>query len=98
MSDEELRKLESSKRRNFNRVFGTQYGIKLLMLQAHSNPDGQKFVDLDFLFGPRMTVEAVGMMCDKIAEWVGGEVRGTVNIDFAGKPSLSIVVELPSEE
>jgi len=93
MTAKSLKSLEDRKRRNFNRKFGKRYGVKLLYLQTHSNPDGQCFADVDFLFGSRMTAEAIGLMCENIAEWIGGELRGTVNIDFAGRPSLSIVVE-----
>lgn len=89
-----LKQTEEVKRRNFNRKFAKRYGVKLLYLQMHRNPQGQCFADVDFLFGSRMTAEAIGLMCENIAEWIGGELRGTVNIDFAGRPSLSIVVEL----
>jgi len=82
------------KRRNFNRKFGKRYGVKLLGLQTHRNPQGQCFADVDFLFGSRMTAEAIGFMCENIAEWIGGELRGTVNIDYSGKPSIAIVVEM----
>lgn len=94
MTQKELKSLSELKRRNFNRKFGKCYGVKLLYLQAHRNPQGQCFADVDFLFGSRMTAEAIGLMCENIAEWIGGELCGTVNIDYSGRPSLSIVVEI----
>ena len=93
MTRAELKRIEETKRRNFNRQFGKRYGIKLMELQGHCNPQGEGFIDIDFMFGPRMTAEAIGMMCENIAAWVGGELRGTVNIDLSGRPTLAIVVE-----
>ena len=93
MTSKSLASFEKVKRQNFNRKFGKCYGIKLLELQTH-NLQGQCFADIDFLFRPRMTAEEIGMMCENIAAWIGGELHGTVNIDYSGKPSLSIVVEL----
>ena len=97
MTASELVRIVAIKQRNFNRKFGKQYGIKLMELQGHWNPQGEGFIDIDFMFGPRMTAEAIGMMCENIAAWVGGELRGTVNIDFSGRPTLAIVVEFPYE-
>jgi len=94
MTQKELKSVTELKRRNFNRKFAKRYGVKLLYLQTHRNPDGQCFADVDFLFGSRMTAEAIGLMCENIANWIGGELRGTVNIDYSGRPSLSIVVEV----
>ena len=97
MTASEIACIVATKRQNFNRKFGKRYGIKLMELQGHCNPQGEGFIDIDFLFGPRMTAEAIGMMCENIALWVGGELRGTVNIDFSGRPTLAIVVEFPHE-
>ena len=97
MTQTELTRIEETKRRNFNRKFGNRYGVTLMELQGHRNPQGEGFVDIDFLFDSRMTAEAIGMMCENIAAWVGGELRGTVNIDFSGRPTLAIVVEFPAE-
>lgn len=95
MKDEDIEYLVRSKQSDFDAVFGERYGIKLMLLQGHVNPQGQGFVDVDFLFNPRMTAEAIEMMCENIAVWIGGELRGTVNIDFSGRPSIAIVVEFP---
>ena len=97
MAASEIACIVATKRRNFNRKFSKRYGVKLMELQGHCNPQGEGFIDIDFLFGPRMTAEAIGMMCENIAAWVGGELRGTVNIDFSGRPTLAIVVEFPHE-
>lgn len=97
MTASEIACIVATKRRNFNRKFSKRYGVKLMALQGYCNPQGQGFVDIDFLFGPRMTAEEIGMMCENIAMWVGGELRGTVNIDFSGRPTLAIVVEFPVE-
>ena len=86
--------VEAVKRRNFNRRFGKPYGVKLLGLQCHVTPQGQSFADVDFAFPVHLTAEEIGMMCENIAAWIGGNLHGTVNIDYSGKPSLSIVVEL----
>lgn len=97
MNDVVMRQTEAVKRRNFNRKFGKRYGVRLLELQCHANPQGQCFADVDFLFPLCMTAEEIGLMCENIAMWVGGELRGTANIDYSGTPSLSIVVELFSK-
>lgn len=94
MNKTTLNELACSKRLGFDVEFGERYGIKLLQLQGNTNPQGESFVDIDFLFGPRMTAEEIQLMCDNIAAWIGGELYGTVNIDFSGKPSISIVVEI----
>lgn len=74
--------------------FGERYGVKLLQLQGHVNPQGVRFIDVDFMLNPTQTAEDIQLMCDNIAAWIGGELYGTVNIDFSGKPSISIVVEI----
>ena len=41
-----------------------------------------------------MIAEEIGMMCENMAMWVGGELYGTVNLDFSGSsPILEMVVE-----
>lgn len=94
MTKNALGEIEKTKRRNFNRRFGKLYGVKLLELQCHANPQGQCFVDVDFMFPTHVTAEEIGHMCDSVAGWIGGRLYGTVNLDFSGKSSLSIVVEL----
>ena len=49
MTDIELKRIEETKRRNFNRQFGKRYGIKLMELQGHCNPQGEGFIDIDLL-------------------------------------------------
>ena len=49
MTDIELKRIEETKRRNFNRKFGKCYGIKLMVLQGHCNPQGEGFIDIDLL-------------------------------------------------
>lgn len=90
----DLQEFEMTKRRNFNRRFGKRYGVKLLSLQCHANPQGERFADVDFIFPPRMTSEEIGIMCGNVATWIGGELHGTVNIDFSGVQSLSIIVRI----
>ena len=41
-----------------------------------------------------MTALDIQVVCEKIAKWLGGELYGTVNLDFSGSsPSLEMMVE-----
>ena len=41
-----------------------------------------------------MTALDIQVVCVKIAKWLGGELYGTVNLDFSGdEPSLEMMVE-----
>jgi len=95
MAGKSLKPLGDRKRISFNRKFGKRYAVKLLNLQSHVNPDGKCFFDVDFMFCSRMTAEEIGFMCENIALWLGGDLRGTLNIDFSGRYSHSLVVEMP---
>ena len=83
------------KNRLFNRVFGMKYSLKLLEMHAWDNKDGRKFAEVSFLFGELMTALDIQVVCEKIAKWLGGELYGSVNLDFSGtNPSLEMMVEL----
>ena len=87
------------KKKLFNRVFGMKYSLKLLGMQARDNKDGRELAEVSFIFGELMTALDIQVVCEKIAKWLGGELYGTVNLDFSGSsPSLEMMVEhdLPS--
>lgn len=82
------------KRKLFNRVFGMKYSLKLLGMQAWDNKDGRELAEVSFMFGELMTALDIQVVCEKIAKWLGGELYGTVNLDFSGSsPSLEMMIE-----
>ena len=86
--------LIEKKKKLFNRVFGMKYSLKLLEMQAWDNKDGRKLAEVSFIFGELMTALDIQVVCEKIAKWLGGELYGTVNLDFSGtSPSLEMMVE-----
>ena len=90
----EVVELVQKKRTLFNRVFGMKYSLKLLEMQAWDNKDGRELAEVSFMFGELMTASDIQVVCEKIAKWLGGELYGTVNLDFSGSsPSLEMMVE-----
>ena len=84
----------ASARRSFAQKFGRQYGLKLLELQKWHDRNMGNLGLATFIFGERMSMEEFHIVCQKVAEWMGGELYGTVNIDFFGSvPSVDIMVE-----
>ena len=84
----------ASARRSFAQKFARQYGLKLLDLQKWHDKNMGNLGLGSFLFGERMSMEEFYIVCQKVAEWMGGELYGTVNIDFFGSvPSVDIMVE-----
>ena len=72
-----------------------KYSLKLLEMHAWDNKDGRKLAEVSFMFGELMTVLDIQVVCEKIAKWLGGELYGSVNLDFSGtNPSLEMMVEL----
>lgn len=95
MCDAELKTVVEKKRKLFKRAFGDKYLLRLLDLQAWNNKDGRTLSEVSFIFGAKMTALETQSCCEKIARWMGGELFGTVNLDFAGNaPSLEMMVEL----
>ena len=91
----ELNDVVEKKRKLFKRAFGDKYSLRLLDLQAWNNKDGRTLSAVSFTFGATMTSLEIQSCCEKIARWMGGELFGTVNLDFAGNaPSLEMMVEL----
>ena len=95
MTKEELSKLEESKRRVFKRTFGDKYGVNLVGLQLWVNNDGRELGQINCTIGETMTALEIGEMCRKMAKWLGGELYGTVNIDYTDEesPSIEMMVE-----
>ena len=78
----------------FNRVFGKKYSLTLIEMKAWDNKDGRNLAMVSFEFGELMTVLDIQVVCEKIAKWLGGELYGTVNLDFSGdRISLEMMVE-----
>ena len=86
----DLDKLQISKRRVFKRTFGDRYGVNLVGLQLWVNNDGRELGQINCTIGETMTALEIGEMCRKMANWLGGELYGTVNIDYTDEESLSI--------
>ena len=78
----------------FNRVFGKKYSLTLIEMKAWDNKDGRNLAMVSFEFKELMTALDIQVVCEKIAKWLGGELYGTVNLDFSGdEPSLEMMVE-----
>ena len=86
---------EEKKRNQFKRMFGDKHSLKLLDLQIWNNKDGRLLGDVSFTIGNRLMVQKIQFICKAVAKWLGGELFGTVNLDFSGTvPSLEMMVEL----
>ena len=90
-----LKDILEKKRKLFKCAFGDKYSLRLLDLQVWNNKDGRTLSEVSFIFGAKMTALGIQSCCEKIARWMGGELFGTVNLDFSGNaPSLEMMVEL----
>ena len=89
-----MTELVEKKQKLFNRVFGMKYSLTPIEMKAWANKDGRELAEVSFMFGELMTAQGIQVVCEKIAKWLGGELYGTVNLDFSGEePSLEMVVE-----
>ena len=78
----------------FNRVFGRKYSNDLLDMNVWQEQDGRVLGEVSFSFGELMTALDIQVACSDVARWMGGELYGTVNLDFSGtEPSLEMMVE-----
>ena len=86
--------LIEKKKKLFNRVFGMKYSLSLIEMKAWDNKDGRELAEVSFAYGELMTALDIQVVCVKIAKRLGGELYGTVNLDFSGdEPSLEMMVE-----
>lgn len=89
--------LVEKKQKLFKRAFGAKYSLSLLEMQVSQKDDTRILLSVAFLSGELMTALDIHVVCEKISKWLGGELYGTVNIDFSGtNPSLEMMVELPA--
>lgn len=87
-------RLVERKKTLFNRVFGAEYSLTLIDIKVWDNKDGRELAEVSFGFGELMTALDIQAVCKKIAKWLGGELYGTINLDFScNKPSLEMMVE-----
>ena len=70
------------KKKLFNRVFGMKYSLTLIEMKTWDNKDGRGLAEVSFVFGELMTALDIQVVCEKIAKRLGGELYGTVNLDF----------------
>ena len=89
-----MTELIEKKKKLFNRVFGMKYSLTPIEMKAWANKDGRELAEVSCMFGELMTAQGIQVVCEKIAKWLGGELYGTINLDFSGEePSLEMVVE-----
>ena len=86
---------EGMKHKQFKWMFGDKYSLVLLGLKCWNEKDGRTLGEVSFVFAEQLTALEMRNICEKVAEWMGGDLYGTVNIDFSGdSPSLEMMVEL----
>ena len=86
---------EEKKRKQFKRTFGEKYSLVLLDLTCWAERDGRILGEVSFCFGEQMTALEIRNVCEEISGWLGGDLYGTINLDFTGSsPSLEMMVEL----
>lgn len=89
-----MSELIEKKRKLFNRVFGMKYSLTLIEMKSWDNKDGRELAGVSFAFGELMTALEIQVVCKEIARWLGGELYGTVNLDFSDdEPSLEMMAE-----
>lgn len=80
-----------------------QYGIKLLEFEDWVNrTDGRRFCEIAILLdggvAEDLTIIKLHELAEAIAERLGGQVYGSVNIDYSGtNPSVEILVGFDEE-
>lgn len=88
--------LEKDKK-SFLRALGAEFSLELLGIQAVHHEGQRRLIEVELLIKGRLSVEELQTTCEKVAEWVGGDLYGTVNVDFSGiTPSLEMMVEIQS--
>lgn len=86
---------EDLKCKQFKRMFGDKCSLVSLGFNCWTEKDGRVLGEISFCFSEWMTVLKIQSICEEIAEWMGGDLYGTVNIDFSGNTlSLEMVVEV----
>ena len=86
---------KETKHKQFKRMFGDKYSLVLLDLKCWNEKDGRSLGEVSFCFDKQLTALEIRNICEKIAEWMGGDLYGTINLDFSGSlPSLEMMVEL----
>ena len=87
--------LVEKKQKLFKLVFGAKYLLSLLEMRVAQKEEAHVLLSVAFLFGELMTALDIQVVCEKIAKWFGGELYGSVNLDFSGtNPSLEMMVEV----
>lgn len=80
---------------SFIRTLGTEFPLVLLGIQVVHREEQRRLVELELLIKGQLLVEELQTACERVAKWVGGDLYGTVNIDFSGtSPSLEMMVEV----
>lgn len=80
-----------------------QYAVKLLEFEDWVNrSDGRRFCEIAFLLGggiaENLTISKLYELSEAIAAKLGGQVYGSVNIDYSGtNPSAEILVGFGDE-
>lgn len=82
------------RREEFERKFAKQ-GFKLLDAQEWIAEGRGKFASAAFSLHSSIATSKLNAACGEIASWMGGELYGTVNLDFSGDvPTVEMMVEL----
>lgn len=96
MKKEQLQRKEKEEDlRQIRRELEEKFSLKILDLQFIILSDGEKaHYEIVFFISPNITIDQLKDLCEEIAEYLGGELYGDVNIDYSGNtPSVEMLSE-----
>jgi len=78
----------------WERILDKKYSLRDSYFQFYTNDNSDVLGDFSACLVKKLTLDELKTMCDEIAALVGGELYGTVNIDFFGsRYSFEMMIE-----
>jgi len=78
----------------WERLLNKKYSLRDSYFQFYTNDNSDVLGDFSACLVKKLTLDELKAMCDEIAALVGGELYGTVNIDFFGsRYSFEMMIE-----
>jgi len=78
----------------WERMLNKKYSLRDSCFQFYTNDNADVLGDFSACLVKKLTLDELKMICEEIAAFVGGELYGTVNIDFFGsRYSFEMMIE-----
>ena len=81
--------------RRVRRELEEKFSLKIMDIQFLIHDDRERaHYEVNFFISEKMTINELRGSCEEIAEYLGGELYGDVNIDYSGNtPSVEMLSE-----